>query len=191
MKFEKCVMRIIESTRLILEPQVAAHADEMFSILNDPALYEHENEAPSSIEWLGQRFAKLETRKSTDGSEQWLNWVIRLPKSGLIGYVQATVSPSLTAGIAYVLSSRFWGQGFATEAVKAMISELVTYYGVQNLSAVLKRSNIPSERLLSRVGFLLASAEDTKAAAIEHDEILMVKTALKCDEVRASKLEHL
>lgn len=100
-------MRTIETARLVLEPQTATHAAEMFLVLSDPAIYEFENAPPPSVEWLHARFTKLETRCSADGREQWLNWVIRIRDSGLIGYVQATVHPDDRAGIAYELSSTY------------------------------------------------------------------------------------
>ncbi len=79
------------SEPVTLIPQTAAHAEEMFALLSDPALYEHEGEPPASLEWLRERFARLETGRSADGSEQWLNWVMALPGDALAGYVQATV----------------------------------------------------------------------------------------------------
>src|SRR6267378_8318683 len=115
-------MRIVETESLTLEPQTAAHAEEMFVVLSDPAIYAYENKPPRSLEWLRARFTKLETRLSADGREQWLNWVIRLPTSALIGYVQATVREDGRAAIAYELSSAYWGRGLARQAVKAMIS---------------------------------------------------------------------
>jgi len=87
-------MRVIETGNLTLEPQTAAHAEEMFAVLSDPAIYEYENQPPPSLEWLRTRFTKLESRLSANGREQWLNWVVRLPTSELIGYVQATVLPN-------------------------------------------------------------------------------------------------
>src|SRR5437773_10713230 len=104
-------MRIIETAGFTLEPQIAAHAEEMFLVLSDPAIYEYENKAPPSLEWLRTRFTKLETRRSADGREQWLNWVIRLPSSELVVYVQATVCPEARAAIAYELTSAYWGRG--------------------------------------------------------------------------------
>jgi len=62
-------MRTIETTRLTLEPQTAAHADEMFVVLSDPAVYTYENAPPPSVEWLRARFARLESRRSGDGTE--------------------------------------------------------------------------------------------------------------------------
>lgn len=42
----------------MLEPQVAAHASEMFDVLSDPAIYEFENEPPPSEAWLVERYAR-------------------------------------------------------------------------------------------------------------------------------------
>jgi RimJ/RimL family protein N-acetyltransferase len=166
-------MRVIETGILRLEPQTAAHAEEMFAVLSDPAIYEYENQPPPSLQWLQARYAKLETRLSADGTEQWLNWVIRLPTSQLIGYVQATVGPEGRAGIAYELTSAYWGRGLARRAVAAMLSELVDSYNVATFFAVLKRDNRRSMRLLERLGFALASPEQHAAHHVEADEALM------------------
>ncbi len=166
-------MHVIESAGLTLEPQVKAHAEEMFIILSDPAIYEYENEPPASVEWLRARFARLESRRSTDGQEQWLNWVIRLPTSELIGYVQASVRSNGRAAIAYVLASAYWGRGLASQAVRAMIGELVEHYQVRTVSAVSKRENYRSERLLEGLSFKLASPEEHVKRQVEPGEQLM------------------
>lgn len=166
-------MRIIETGTLTLEPQVAAHAEEMFVVLSDPAIYEYENEPPQSLHGLRERFAELESRQAPNGQEQWLNWVIRLPSFQLIGYVQATVYPSRRAAIAYELSSTYWGRGLARQAVQGMISELVEHYEVRSLSSVLKRENQRSMRLLQCLGFTLASPALHVERGIERDEFLM------------------
>ena len=163
-------MRTLRAEGLVLEPQTAKHAAEMFRVLADPAIYEYENAPPASLEWLRKRYEYLEARESADHSQQWLNWVIRLPSSELIGYVQATVHPGGRAGIAYELSSAYWGRGRARAAGEAMIAELGSRYGVRDLSAVLKRDNRRSRRLLERLGFTPATPE---ANAIEPDEIMM------------------
>ena len=169
-------MRIIATPTLTLEPQTVAHAEEMFVVLSDPAIYEYENEPPPSLEWLRTRFAKLESRQSADGQQQWLNWVIRLPTSELIGFVQATVRLNGNAGIAYVLASAYWGRGLARDAVAAMMGELVEQYGVRTFSAVLKRENLRSVKLLERLGFSLASVAEHVEYQVELDELLMLRS---------------
>jgi RimJ/RimL family protein N-acetyltransferase len=166
-------MHVIEAGSLTLEPQTAAHAEEMFAVLSDPAIYEYENEPPPSLEWLRVRFTQLESGRSADGQEQWLNWVIRLPTSELVGYVQATVDADGRAAIAYELSSAYWGRGLARQAVEAMLSELVQHYQVRNLTAVFKRNNLRSMRLLERLGFSLASAVQHMKHQVEPGELLM------------------
>ena len=57
---------------------------------------------------MRERLAFLEGRKSLDGSEHWLNWVVRTLDGHLAGYVQATVSANGTAEVAYVLGRAYW-----------------------------------------------------------------------------------
>ena len=166
-------MRTIVGDGLTLEPQTVAHAERMFVVLSDPAIYAYENEPPPSLEWLCERFAKLESRQSADGSEQWLNWVIRIPTAELVGYVQATVRAKGDAAIAYELASAYWGRGLGQRAVRAMMTELAERYRVHTVTAVLKAENQRSRRLLERLGFELASAEEHAAHKVPQSEILM------------------
>lgn len=168
-------MNTLIAGTLTLEPQTAAHAAEMFVVLADPAIYEYENEPPQSLEGLRERFAELESRRSPNGREQWLNWVIRLPDGRLAGYVQATVHADGHASIAYELNSAFWGQGLARRSVEAMIDELAAYYGVHCVTAVLKQVNRRSLRLLQRLGFAPGRGERLARADIEKDEFFMVR----------------
>jgi RimJ/RimL family protein N-acetyltransferase len=187
-------VNIIDTGTLRLEPQTASHADEMFVVLSDPAIYEHENQPPASLEWLRERFTRLETRRSADGRQQWLNWVIRLPSGELIGYVQATVLAGHRALIAYELGSAFWGRGLARRAVEAMIGELAERYGVRTLFAVLKRSNDRSLRLLKRLGFTPAPDGSRTELGAGPDEWLMQRdlaapgTLIAFDGVRVIEL---
>lgn len=170
-------MRRLDTPRLRLHPQTAAHAEAMFVVLGDPAIYEFENAPPASVEALRERYARLESRWSPDGREEWLNWVIELD-GALIGFVQATVQASGTAAIAYELASAHWGRGHAGESVTAMIGELVARYGVVRLHAVGKQGNERSLRLLRRLGFTPASAPRVAEAGIEPDEWLMERDAV-------------
>lgn len=158
---------------------MAEHAEETFSVLGDPLIYEFENEAPSSVEWLEERYRKLETRQSADGSEQWLNWVVRIRGGGLIGYVQATVFPDGNALVAYEFNSAYWGRGLAREAVEALLHELAQSYGVTAAGAVYKRSNFRSRRLLDRLGMKIAGSVNFPRGLASPDEEAMVKNLLR------------
>ena len=166
---------IVTAAGLVLEPQTRLHAAEMFEVLCDPAIYAHEGEPPASPQWLRTRYERLESRRSPDGREAWLNWVVRLPESGLAGYVQATIEEGGIATIAYVLASRHWGRGVARQAVEAMMAELEAQHGVSRFAAVLKRDNLRSMRLLERLGFVAGPAQEHRDAGADADEAFMQK----------------
>ena len=168
-------MRVIETVRVRLEPQTASHADEMFIVLSDPAIYQYENAAPSSLDWLRERYQRLETRCSADGREQWLNWVVRMREGAAIGFVQATIYSDHRAGVAYEFSSKYWGRGYAGEAVGAMIAELESQYRVVSVGAILKAENWRSARLLRRLGFVLQTPTLQDKYETGVDEIRMVR----------------
>lgn len=70
-------MKPIRTQGLLLEPLTAAHADGMFLLLADPALYRYLDDAPPvSREVLRATYAKREAGRSPDGSQQWLNWIV-------------------------------------------------------------------------------------------------------------------
>lgn len=136
-----------------------------------------DGDGPIGLDGVGVRpiVTRPETRASADGKEQWLNWVVRVPSGALIGYVQATLYGHASAAIAYELNSAHWGRGLASLAVAAMIEELAGPYRVRRLSAVLKRENRRSQRLLERLGFTLASPALHARQRIEPDEMLMTR----------------
>jgi RimJ/RimL family protein N-acetyltransferase len=145
--------RILVAGRVTLEPQMAGHAEEMFPVLSDPSLYPFlDQPPPASLEWLRERFRKLEARQSPDGGERWLNWIIRTEARQPVGFVQATVHGA-SADIAFVLGSAHWGRGLAHEAAQAMVSELIDYHDVTRFFATAARDNLRSIRLLKRLGF--------------------------------------
>lgn len=89
---------------------------------------------PSSVASLracgscGSGIAARFTGSSSDGSQRWLNWVLRHREDGLaVGTVQATVRPEQdgpVAEVAWVIAAAFQGRGYAREAAQVMVSRL-------------------------------------------------------------------
>jgi|SRR5205807_5038013 len=94
----------------------------------------------------------------------------------------------IEAAIAYELSSAYWGCGLARLAVQAMISELIQRYHVHNLTAVFKRTNLRSMRLLERLGFSPASAEQHMKHQVEPGELLMQREIRQLRKTRSNAL---
>jgi len=162
--------RIINSSRLALEPIGSHHADALLEVLSDPSIYTYlPSDPPSTRVALRDRYSYLARRQSPDGREVWLNWALRLLATGdYAGTVQATVGPNQAALLAYELGSPYRGLGYATEACQAVRNELVTAYGVVAIKALVDTRNDRSIRLLERLGFLrtgfVADADHFKGA---------------------------
>lgn len=169
-------MRALDAGCCTLEPLVEAHAAEMFEVLCDPAIYRFEGEPPPSVEALAAGYRRKAARRSPDGAEIWLNWIVRLPSGAATGYVQATVMPGGHAYVGYEFASRWWRRGLASAALRAMFEELARGYGVQRLVAVLKTANYRSLGLLRKLGFAEAPRDEWARYGPEPDETVMLRT---------------
>jgi len=152
---------MIPTARLRLEELTPDHAPRLFHGLSEQALYEFtDDEPPPSLEWLRARYERLATRRSPDGRERWLNWAIRIDGSGeYAGYVQATLREDRTALLGYVLFRQAQGNGYATEAVEAMLDHLAKHEGATEARASVDPANAKSIALLDRLGFRRENGE--------------------------------
>lgn len=159
-----------------LEPRTMAHAEELFPVLAEPALYEFIDEAPpESVAALRQKLARSESRRSPDGSEHWLNWVVRDESRNIAGYVQATVAANLETNLAYAIGSAFWGRGIASEAVAQMLQLVSAEHAVKQFFVVADRRNEKSIRLAKRLGLAEASPETALRKGVAATDILLCK----------------
>ena len=146
----------LTTSRLDLEPLVAAHARELFAPLRDPALYSFIDEGPpASLAALETRYRALERRGPPDGRpEIWLNWACRERATGVIaGLTQATLLPAAPALIAYVFTAAGQGRGLAREACRAVLAALFTDWGQTAVEATVHPDNARSIALLAALGF--------------------------------------
>lgn len=98
----------ISTRRLELVPLTAADADDLFPLLNDPAVGAFTGEIPpADVEAVRARFELWEARRSPGGAELWLNWVVRLKDdSQAVGLTAATVGEDDTA-IAWIVGTAY------------------------------------------------------------------------------------
>ena len=172
-------MRRSRPTGLVLEPLTAAHAEAMFALLSEPRSIATSTRrrrptsrtcAPGTPGWR--------PATSADGRQHWLNWVVRLPGQPPLGYVQATVLDNGSAWVAYLLGSAHQGRGHATRATAAMLAHLESEYGATRLLANVEAENLPSIRLLQRLGFRAATAEEAARHEPTASERIFVRDRL-------------
>ncbi len=145
----------LESDRLVLEPLRVEHADELVPVLNDPALHEFIDGRPAGAEELRARFGRQVRGHSPDGSERWLNWVVRLRATGApVGTVQATVSfqqASAIANLAWVIGTAHQGQGLAKETA-GLVAAWLREQGVARLGARVHPRHAASNAVARSIG---------------------------------------
>lgn len=153
MGFEAYSPPLLHTPRLRLEPLLAAHAEVLFGPFSDPALYRYlPTDPPASLDALRDRYRRLESRRSGDGSELWLNWV------GFSGaapacLIEASVLPERVVQVAYFTFAPYQRQGYAREALEAVVGHLHKALSLTAARALLDTRNEASWRLLERVGF--------------------------------------
>jgi len=122
------VARDLRGERLQLEPLRPEHADEMAPLLDDVELHAFIGGEPATPEELRTRYRRQSVGRSPDGSQVWLNWVVRLVADGAaVGTTQATVteeSGTLAAEVAWVVARPHQGNGYAVEAARVMVQWL-------------------------------------------------------------------
>jgi RimJ/RimL family protein N-acetyltransferase len=142
----------LTTARLDLVPLAATDAEELFPVFDDPALGRWTGESPpADVEALRRRFAAWEAGPPEGRPERWLNWTMRTRADGrAVGHLQSTVVGE-TASMAWVVGTAFQGQGFATEAARA----LVTWHrptGIAASEASIHPGNVASQVVASRAG---------------------------------------
>ena len=145
----------IETQRLQLEPLLAVHADDLFIPLCDHKLYRWiESGGPKDLEQLRAKWKRNESRMSPDGKEAWLNWAIRLRGEGpYIGKLDAELdAPSNVINVGFILFSKYWGLGYATEALMSVKTALSSN-GVLSMRATVATPNVASAGVLIKCGF--------------------------------------
>lgn len=168
-------MRTIRTDRLVLEPLQEAHASEMFRVLVDPIIYTFLHERPPFTEdELRARHRFLEKRRSPDGTNDWFSWVVRDTGGEMFGYVLAMIHARGTADLNVVLAPRRWRQGFAREAIGAVMRELAHTQKTATFFATVSPRNDPAIKLFQAMGYKLANRGDFDMPAVDDGDLIFV-----------------
>lgn len=142
---------MIATDRLVLHPLTVEDADEMVDVLADPRLYEFTGGAAPTLDELRTRYARQVAGRSSDGSQSWLNWVVRLAADERpIGFVQATIVDG-SADIAWVIGTPWQGNGYASEAALALIGWLEVS-GIASITAHIHPNHVASAAVAKAAG---------------------------------------
>lgn len=143
----------VETERLILRRPRLEDADDMF------ARYASDPEVSRYMAWPLHR-SPATTRMFLEFSEaEWTKWpagpyLVESRADGrLIGGSGLAFETLYRASTGYVFAQEAWGQGFATETMRAVI-DVAQRLGVVRLYALCHVDHQPSARVLEKTGFV-------------------------------------
>jgi ribosomal-protein-alanine N-acetyltransferase len=158
----------IGSQRLLLEPMTPAHAELLFGALSDPRIYEWiSSSPPPSVEGLRERWA----------GASGLNWALRRRSDGaFVGKFDVELAGEVATNVGYLIFPAYWQQGYASEALRALVSHLAGHQ-VRELHACVTAGNTASERVLLNAGFArvrVIESNDTIRGVL-HDDVEYIR----------------
>jgi RimJ/RimL family protein N-acetyltransferase len=184
LKLAQLLSQPLESSRLIIRPQLASDAEAAYEYLQDDAIRQWISlRIPASVDTLRQSWMRNEARISPDGREAWLQWFVRSKADGTaIGSIDACVDQDKVAvNFGYYFFVPAWGQGFATEAVGVVAKHLMSN-GVERLLATVTVGNTASVRVLKKIGFqytrTIADNDTVNGALVDDDEFVLTPDVL-------------
>jgi RimJ/RimL family protein N-acetyltransferase len=145
---------LLETARLRLRRFGPEDAPVFAAYRSDPAVARYQSWTapvpPESAAALVRKFAG-----GDPGQPGWFQYAVELKADGcLVGDVGVNLHENrMQAELGFTLASQRQRQGYATEAVRAVMRDLFERRGLRRLSAECDARNLDSVRLLERVGF--------------------------------------
>jgi RimJ/RimL family protein N-acetyltransferase len=147
--FREASMPVLETERLVLRAPRLEDVKAMAALANDRRIAENTRRLPHPY--------------TVADAEQFVHWVnsgvgemalvITLPDDTLIGAVGLGMLEGPVPEIGYWLGAAYWGRGYATESVRAVIDYAFTELDHEALQAGARVTNPASRRILEKCGF--------------------------------------
>ena len=136
----------------MLTPYEARDVDELHRIMSDPHVMQHIGKGALTRPEVQDIVSRVAAGWNETGMG-W--WTIRLKEKGyLIGQICLRPEKDLAEiAIGYALDAAFWRQGFAQEALQAVVAYGFNERSLSRIVAVVRAENTGSRALLERCGF--------------------------------------
>ncbi len=159
-------MRTLETERLILRALTRDDTQKIYdNWASDP-------DVPKYMTWYAHESVDVTRRVVERWIEDYKNadcyrYVIeRKSDRELMGMIDVVNIVDGVPIIGYCSGKRFWGNGYMTEALKAMLNELFND-GFGSVSVCAVKENIGSNRVIQKAGFRLSSVVDRPLSEIK------------------------
>lgn len=154
----------IESARLVLRALCPSDADKVARLANNRKIAEmtatipHPYTVQDAIDWIAETAVRTGAMTLA---------VCRKSDGELLGSCGYFVTEAGSPEIGYWMGEPYWNQGYATEAVRAMIDHLFTATHHEMLTAGCRVTNAASRAVLDKCGFQWTGARLCRSRALQ------------------------
>ena len=143
------LLTVLETQRLVLRAPQLEDAKAVAALANDRRIAENTARVPHPY-----RIADAESWITAAGAAlEGETYLITLANRTLVGGCGFDMRDGPVPEIGYWLGTRYWGKGYATEAVRALIDHAFTDLDHQALQSCVRVTNPGSRRVLEKCGF--------------------------------------
>jgi RimJ/RimL family protein N-acetyltransferase len=146
---------LLFTSRLDLEPQIAAHGERLFDLFQDPDIYTFITRVPpSSKQKFCDDISFIEKRFLEKHSEQWLNWVmVERDTRNLVGQIEVSLDTKSRAFyLAYTTFRDHLRKRYANEACRKIIDHMFSEWKASRAIIEMDVRNTASVRLAESIG---------------------------------------
>ncbi len=179
---------IVETARLILRTWEEADFESMAAIDQDPKVCEFLPEL-GTFEATAASISQIKNHYAQHGFSKY---AVELKSNHeLIGFVGLSFTPfdapfTPCVEIGWRLASRYWSQGYATEAAKAVLHYAFTTLALDEIVSFAVTTNFASRRVMEKIGLRYCADEE-----FEHPKLEKNHPLSKHVLYRQSKMDYL
>lgn len=143
------LLAVLETQRLVLRAPQLEDAKAIAALANDRRIAENTARIPHPYRMSDAESWILGSAAELDGE----TYLITLANGSVIGGCGFELHDGPAPEIGYWLGARYWGKGYATEAVRALIDHAFTNLDHKALQSSVRVTNPASRRVLEKCGF--------------------------------------
>jgi RimJ/RimL family protein N-acetyltransferase len=143
------LLAVLETQRLVLRAPQLGDAKAIAALANDRRIADNTARIPHPYRLSDAETWVIGSNADMEGE----TYLITLPNGCAIGSCGFDLRDGPAPEIGYWLGTRYWGKGYATEAVRALIDRAFTDLDHKALQSSVRVTNPDSRRVLEKCGF--------------------------------------